>query len=129
MQKDQYQYDTNWMYLFVAEMRVRTPVKQQSKQEKINLTSTVWSLLFYISINVIGLDTVDFTECDPILRITTLRFSECISPFSETDDVVHNVILLRHALPLYLPNFVFQTYGWCYRCITLCIYSIKSITD
>ena len=43
--------------------------------------------------NVITLDTVDFTECDPMLRITTLWFSESISPLSETDDVVHNVFL------------------------------------
>ena len=41
----------------------------------------------------ISLDTVDFTECDPMLRITTLWFSESISPLSETDDVVHNVFL------------------------------------
>ena len=49
--------------------------------------------LYYIPINVISLDTVDFTECDPMLRITTLWFSESISPLSETDDVVHNVFL------------------------------------
>ena len=48
---------------------------------------------FYIPINVISFDTVDFTECDPMLRITTLWFSESISPLSETDDVVHNVFL------------------------------------
>ena len=49
--------------------------------------------IYYIPINVISLDTVDFTECDPMLRITTLWFSEPISPLSETDDVVHNVCL------------------------------------
>ena len=49
--------------------------------------------IYYIPINVLGLDTVDFTECDPMLRITTLWFSESISPLSETDDVVHNVFL------------------------------------
>ena len=48
---------------------------------------------YYIPINVISLDTVDFTECDLMLRITTLWFSESISPLSETDDVVHNVFL------------------------------------
>ena len=49
---------------------------------------------FYcIPINIHSLDTVDFTECDPMLRITTLWFSESISPLSETDDVVHNVFL------------------------------------
>ena len=42
---------------------------------------------------VITLDTVNFTECDPMLRITTLLFSESISPLSETDDVVHNIFL------------------------------------
>ena len=47
--------------------------------------------IYYIPINVISLDTVDFTECDPMLRITTLWFSESISPLAETDDVVHNV--------------------------------------
>ena len=51
------------------------------------------SLIYYIPINVISLDTVDFTECDPMLRNTTLWFSESISPLSETDDVVHNVFL------------------------------------
>ena len=49
------------------------------------------STIYYIPINVIGLDTVDFTEFDPMLRITTLWFSESISPLSGTDDVVHNV--------------------------------------
>ena len=48
---------------------------------------------YYIPINFISLDTADFTECDPMLRITTLWFSESISPLSETDDVVHNVFL------------------------------------
>ena len=38
-----------------------------------------------------SLDTVDFRERDPMLRITTLWFSESISSLSETDDVVHNV--------------------------------------
>ena len=54
---------------------------------------TVVKLLYYIPTNVISLDTVDFTECDPMLRITTLWFSESKSPLSETDDVVHNVFL------------------------------------
>ena len=49
--------------------------------------------LYYIPINVITIDTVDFTECDQMLWITTLWFSESISPLSETDDVVHNVFL------------------------------------
>ena len=49
--------------------------------------------IYYISINVISLDTVDFKECESILRITTLWFSESISPLFETDDVVHNVFL------------------------------------
>ena len=48
------------------------------------------SVFYYIPINVLSLDTVDFTECDPMLRITTLWFSESISPLSETDDVVHS---------------------------------------
>ena len=48
---------------------------------------------YYIPINFISLDTVDFTECDLMLRITTLWFSESISPLSETVDVVHNVFL------------------------------------
>ena len=49
--------------------------------------------VYYILTNIISLDTVDFTECDPMLRITTLWFSESISPLSETDDVVQNVFL------------------------------------
>ena len=49
--------------------------------------------IYYIPINVISLDTVDFTECGSMLGITTLWFSESISPLSETDDVVHNVFL------------------------------------
>ena len=48
---------------------------------------------YYIPTNVISLDTVDFTECDPMLRITTLWFSESVLPLSETDDIVHNVFL------------------------------------
>ena len=48
---------------------------------------------YYIPINVINLDIVDFKERDPILRITTLWFSESISHLSETDDVAHNVFL------------------------------------
>ena len=48
---------------------------------------------YYIPTNVISLNTVDFTECDPMLRITTLWFSESVLPLSETDDVVHNVFL------------------------------------
>ena len=55
--------------------------------------SDITTSIYYIPINIISLDTVDFTECDPILRITTLWFSESISPLSETDDVVHNVFL------------------------------------
>lgn len=35
------------------------------------------------------LDTVNSTECDPIFWITTLWFSDSVSPLSETDDVVH----------------------------------------
>ena len=46
--------------------------------------------IYYISINVLSLDTVDFKECDPMFRITTLWFSESISPLSETYDVVHS---------------------------------------
>ena len=49
--------------------------------------------LYYIPSNVITIDTVDFTECDQMLWITTLWFSESISPLSETDEVVHNVFL------------------------------------
>ena len=52
---------------------------------------------YYIPINVLSLDTVDFIECDPMLRITTLWFSESISPLSETDDVIHNVFLNTNA--------------------------------
>ena len=53
--------------------------------------------IYYIPINVISLGTVDFTECDPMLQITTLWFSESISPLSETDDAVHNVFLSTNA--------------------------------
>lgn len=34
------------------------------------------------------LDTVNFTECDPISRITTQWVSDSVSPLSDTDDVV-----------------------------------------
>ena len=51
------------------------------------------SIIHYIPINVISLDTVDVTKCEPMLRITTLWFSESISPLSKTDDEVHNVYL------------------------------------
>ena len=47
--------------------------------------------IYYIPINILSLDTVDVTECDLMLRITTLWFSESISPLSETDDEVHNM--------------------------------------
>ena len=47
------------------------------------------TVFYYIPINILSLDTVDFTECDPMLRITTLWFSEFISPLSETDNLVH----------------------------------------
>ena len=49
--------------------------------------------VYYKLTNIISLDTVDFTECDPMLRITTLWFSESMSPLSETDDAVQNVFL------------------------------------
>ena len=39
-----------------------------------------------------------FIECDPMLRITTLWFSESISPLSETDYVVHNVFLYTQCM-------------------------------
>ena len=35
-------------------------------------------MFYHIPTNVFSLDTVDFTECDPMLRITTLWFSESI---------------------------------------------------
>ena len=51
-------------------------------------------IVFYnIPTTVICLDNVDFTECDQMFQITTLWFSESISSFSETDDVVYNVFL------------------------------------
>ena len=62
-------------------------------QDHVHLGDRYDIELYYIPINVLSLDTVDFTECDPMLRITTLWFSESISPLSETDDVVHNVFL------------------------------------
>ena len=52
---------------------------------------------YYIHINILSVDTVDFPECDPMLRITKMWFSESISPLSETDDVVHNVFLNTNA--------------------------------
>ena len=55
--------------------------------------TTHLNVFYYIPINILSLDTVDFTECDPMRRITTLWFSESISPLSETDDVVHNVFM------------------------------------
>ena len=62
-------------------------------QDHVHLGDRYDIELYYIPINVLSLDTVDFTECDPMLQITTLWFSESISPLSETDDVVHNVFL------------------------------------
>ena len=44
--------------------------------------------IYYISIIVISLNTVDSMECDPMVWITTLWFSESISPLFETDDVI-----------------------------------------
>ena len=41
----------------------------------------------FININDPSVDTVKFPECDPTFWITTLWFSESVSPLSETDDV------------------------------------------
>ena len=49
--------------------------------------------LYYIPINVISPYTFDFIECNLMLQITTLWFSESLSLLSETVDVVHNVSL------------------------------------
>ena len=51
------------------------------------VTHSILYFIIYPSIFSVLIDTVDFTECDPMLRITTLWFSESISPLSETDDV------------------------------------------
>ena len=40
--------------------------------EKMWLKMDTCMYFYYIPTNVISLDTVDFTECDPMLRITTL---------------------------------------------------------
>ena len=69
----------------------------QAHTECVTLGAGLIQSFYYIPINVLSLDTVDFTEFDPMLRITTLWFSESISPLSETDDVVHNVFLNTNA--------------------------------
>jgi hypothetical protein len=59
------------------------------------------NLLSYIPIYDPCLDTVDFIECDLIFRITTLSFSDSVSPLSETDDVKmqqRNVFCGNHLL-------------------------------
>ena len=48
----------------------------------------------YIPINVISLYTVDFTEFDPMLPITTLWFSD-YHPSLKTDNVVNNVFSIH----------------------------------
>ena len=59
---------------------------------------TVGDMIYHIPINVISLDTVDFTECYQMLWITTLKLSESISPLSETDNVLHNVFFLKRSM-------------------------------
>ena len=73
------------------------PHRSPEKTDQIN------KHFYYIPINVISLDTVDFTECDPMFRITTLWFSESISPLSETDDEIHSThsfFLARTTFPM-----------------------------
>ena len=83
---------------------------------------------------VITLDTVNFTECDPMLRITTLLFSESISPLSETDDVVHNVFLNtqcsierstvhRSIAHYWIDNCLFVCLFYCFICQSLSSHS------
>ena len=60
------------------------------------MTSISFESFYNIPTNVISLDTVDLTECDPMLRITTLWFYESISPLSETD--VHYVFINTQCL-------------------------------
>ena len=89
-----------------------------SKHKELKKES--WNCFYYIPTNVISLDTVDFTECDPMLRITTLWFSESVSPLSETDDVVHNVFLntqcMRYCDVFHIaPYTIFTKYFLCFK--------------
>ena len=77
---------------------------------------------YYISINIISLDTVDFRECDPMLRITTLWFSEPLSPLSETDGVVHNVFLNAQCMK-YCDVIPIAQYKKCTKYLILQIHS------
>ena len=75
-----------------------------------------YSTFYYIPINVITLDTVDFTECNPMLRITILWFSESISPLSDTDDVVHNVQCMRYCDVIHIaPYKICTKYFICFK--------------
>ena len=79
---------------------------------------------YYIPTNVISLDTIDITECDTMLRITTLWLSESISPLSETDDVVHNVFLNTQCMIRACQLDVIRHFGsnYCYNDIIIYIY-------
>ena len=56
-------------------------------------------------------DTADITECNPTFRITTLWYSESISPLSETDDVVNK------KWPVTIPNLGLDRHGMS-TCVT-----------
>ena len=55
--------------------------KTQIQMDKIHIpTPTMGNSFYYIPINVIILDIVDFTECEPMLRITTQFFWIHLTP-------------------------------------------------
>ena len=77
-----------WVHLKFLFSRTTVPEKF-----KFTWKLTYWrfnfvKIIYYIPINDPCFDTVDFTECDLIFRITTLWFSDFLSPLSETDDVI-----------------------------------------
>ena len=84
------------------------------------MTMFLQNIFYYLPFIVISLDTVDFTECDPMLRITTLWFSESISPLSETNYVVQNVFLntqcMRYCDIIHIaPYYIFTKYFICFK--------------
>ena len=64
-----------WNYLIILKIKLH-----QWNTKKICMYLTLRIYIYYIPINVISLNTVDFIECDPMLRITTLWLSEYITP-------------------------------------------------
>ena len=87
-----------WIFEFVfrsplIQKLTRRQSESMVNRTRINFAQSIFFFIIYPSIFSVYIDTVDFKECDPMLRITTLWFPEYISPLSEIDDVVHNVFL------------------------------------